>query len=51
MVQGPGIGAPFDWTIAQDIFPQPPQNIAIEVFIHSLSWWKNSLCMMHDDKK
>jgi hypothetical protein len=31
---------------APDIFPQPPQNIATEVSIHSLSWW--NIFLMHD---
>lgn len=43
MVQGPGIFVPFDWTFVQDIFPHPPQNIAIEVSIQGLSWWNKFL--------
>jgi hypothetical protein len=38
MVQGPGIYAPFNWMFVPDVFPQPPQNIAVEVSIHCLSW-------------
>jgi hypothetical protein len=43
MVQGPGIVEPFGWTFVQDIFLQPPQNIAIEVSNHGLAWWNKFL--------
>jgi hypothetical protein len=43
MVQVPGIVVPLDWTFAPDVFPQLPQNIAIEVSIHGLSWWNKFL--------
>jgi hypothetical protein len=33
MAQGPGIVALLDWMFAQDLFSQPPQNIAAEVSI------------------
>jgi hypothetical protein len=46
MVQGPGIVAPLDWTIKPEVFPQLPQNIAIEISIHGPSWLKKLL--MHD---
>jgi hypothetical protein len=46
MVQGPAIVAPLDWAFAPDVFFQPPQNTAIEVSIHGLSWWNKFL--MHD---
>jgi hypothetical protein len=43
MVQGPGTFSPLDWTFVPDVVPQPPQNIAIEVSIHGLSWWNKFL--------
>jgi hypothetical protein len=39
MMHGPGIVALFDWTFAPNIFSQTPQNIAVDVSIHDLSWW------------
>jgi hypothetical protein len=38
MVQGPGIVALLEWMFVPDVFPQPPQNIAIDISIHGLSW-------------
>jgi hypothetical protein len=46
MVQCPGIVGTLDRMFAPDVFPQPPQNIATEISIHSLSWWNEFL--MHD---
>jgi hypothetical protein len=44
MVQGTaGIVASMDWMFAPDVFPQPPQNIAIEISIHGVSWWNKFL--------
>jgi hypothetical protein len=38
MVQGQGIVAPLDWMLVPNIFPQPPQNISIEISIHFLMY-------------
>jgi len=43
MMQGPGVVAPLVWTLAPDVFPQSPQNVAIEFSIHRPSWWNKSL--------
>jgi hypothetical protein len=45
-VQDPGIVASFGWTFVPDIFSQPPQNIAMEVFIRSLPC--SNKILMHD---
>jgi hypothetical protein len=46
MVQDPGFVAPLVWTFAPEVFPQSPQNVAIEFSIHRLSCWNKFL--MHD---
>jgi hypothetical protein len=46
MMQDAGVVAPAVWTFAPDVFPQLPQNVAIEFSIHCLSWWNKFL--MHD---
>jgi hypothetical protein len=43
MVQDPAIVSPLDWIFAPNVFHQPPQNIAVEVSIYDLSWWKKFL--------
>jgi hypothetical protein len=47
MMHGPGVVVPLVWKFAPDVVPQSPQNIAIEFFIHCLSWW--SKFFMNDD--
>jgi hypothetical protein len=43
MMEGPRVVAPPVWIFAPDVFPQLPQIIAIEFFIHHLSWWNKFL--------
>jgi hypothetical protein len=46
MMQRSGVSAPLVWTFARHVFPQSPQNGAIEFSIHHLSCWNKFL--MHD---
>jgi hypothetical protein len=43
MMEGPGVVAPPVWMFAPDVFPQSPQIVATEFFIHHLSWWNKFL--------
>ena len=46
MFQDPGVVVPHVWTFTPYVFPQSPQNVAIEFSVHHLSWWDKFL--MHD---
>jgi hypothetical protein len=46
MMQGPVVVSPLVWMFALDVFPQSPQNVAVEFSLHRLSWWNKFL--MHD---
>jgi hypothetical protein len=39
MMRSPGIVAQLVWMFVPDIFPQLPQNVAIEFSCQRLSWW------------
>jgi hypothetical protein len=43
MVYGPGGVAPLDWAFMLGSFFWQPQNIALEIYIHGLSWWNKFL--------
>jgi hypothetical protein len=37
MAQGTGTLVALDWTLEPNVYPEPSQNIALEVSIHGLS--------------
>ena len=51
MMQGPGVVAPLVWKFAPDVFPQSPQNIAIEFSIHCLSFMHNAFNVKKTNKQ